>query len=94
MVPPSFNADYLNNPAPEYPVISRKLGEQGRVVFRVYVEPDGLPSDVRLQASSGFDRLDNVALAAIKRWKFVPARRGDVAVGGWVLVPLSFSLRS
>ncbi len=94
VTPPGFNADYLNNPAPEYPAISRRLGEQGRVVFRVYVEPDGLPSDVRLQTSSGFDRLDNVALAAIKRWKFVPARRGDAAVGGWVLVPLSFSLRS
>lgn len=94
VTPPSFNADYLNNPAPGYPAISRKLGEQGRVVFRVYVEPDGLPSDVRLQTSSGFERLDAVALAAIKRWKFVPARRGDAAVGGWVLVPLSFSLRS
>lgn len=94
VVPPSFNADYLNNPAPEYPAISRRLGEQGRVVFRVYVEANGLPSDVRVQTSSGFERLDNVALAAIKRWKFVPARRGDAAVGGWVLVPLSFSLRS
>lgn len=94
VTPPSFNADYLNNPAPGYPAISRKLGEQGRVVFRVYVEPDGLPSDVHLQTSSGFERLDAVALAAIKRWKFVPARRGDAAVGGWVLVPLSFSLRS
>lgn len=91
---PSFNADYLNNPAPEYPAISRRLGEQGRVVFRVYVEADGLPSDVRVQTSSGFERLDNVALAAVKRWKFIPARRGDAAVGGWVLVPLSFSLRS
>jgi protein TonB len=92
--PPSFSADYLNNPAPEYPAISRKLGEQGRVVFRVYVGADGQPSDVRLQTSSGFERLDNVALAAIKRWKFLPARRGEIAVGAWVLVPLSFSLRS
>lgn len=93
-IPPNFSADYLNNPAPAYPAVSRRLGEQGRVVLRVRVEPNGLPSDVRLHVSSGFDRLDNVALATVRRWKFVPARRGDEAVGAWVLVPLSFSLRS
>jgi len=94
VVPPSYSADYLNNPAPEYPAVSRRLGEQGRVVLRVRVEASGLPSEIRLHASSGFDRLDNVALATVRHWKFVPARRGDETIGAWVLVPLSFSLRS
>lgn len=91
---PRFDADYLNNPAPAYPALSRRLGEQGRVMLRVFVDSKGLPERIELRTSSGFDRLDRTALDTVKRWKFVPARRGDEAVSEWVLVPISFSLRS
>jgi protein TonB len=52
-----------------------------------------MPARVELRSSSGHDRLDAVALETVRRWKFVPARRGDQAVSAWVLVPISFSLR-
>lgn len=91
---PQFNADYLNNPAPHYPALSRRLGEEGRVVLRVLVDERGLPTRVELRSSSGHDRLDAVALDTVRRWRFVPARRGDQTVSAWVLVPISFSLRS
>lgn len=94
VVPPQFNADYLNNPAPRYPALSRKLGEQGRVMLRVLVDEHGMPARVELRSSSGYDRLDNIALETVQRWKFIPARRGDQPVSAWVLVPISFSLRS
>lgn len=94
VIPPQFNADYLNNPAPRYPALSRRLGEEGRVVLRVLVDERGLPARVELRNSSGHDRLDEVALETVRQWKFVPARRGDVPVSAWVLVPVSFSLRS
>lgn len=94
VVPPQFNADYLNNPAPRYPPLSRRLGEQGRVMLRVLVDEQGLPARVELRTSSSFERLDQVALETVRRWKFVPARRGDQPVSAWVLVPISFSLRS
>jgi protein TonB len=92
--PPSFNAAYLNNPAPAYPQISRSMGEEGRVVLRVFVNERGLPEEVQVRTSSGFSRLDTTAQDTVRRWKFVPAKRGDTAVGAWVLVPISFSLRS
>lgn len=91
---PRFDADYLNNPAPPYPALSRRLGEAGRVMLRVLVDPKGLPERIELRNSSGFERLDRTALDTVKRWKFVPARRGDEAISEWVLVPISFSLRS
>lgn len=94
VIPPQFNADYLNNPAPHYPGLSRRLGEQGRVLLRVFVDEQGLPARIELRTSSGHERLDHVALDAVRQWKFVPARRGDQAVSAWVLVPISFSLRS
>lgn len=92
--PPRFNADYLNNPAPRYPALSRRLREEGRVVLRVFVDERGLPARVELRSSSGHDRLDGVALETVRQWKFVPARRGDQAISAWVLIPISFSLRS
>ena len=93
LIPPAFNADYLDNPAPAYPALSRRMGEEGRVLLRVFVEASGLPSKVELRTSSGSERLDQAALEAVKRWKFVPARQGDRAVPASVVVPIAFNLK-
>ncbi len=91
--PPRFDANYLDNPKPPYPGLSRKLNEQGRVVLRVHVATDGSATEVQLNASSGYARLDDSALATVRRWKFVPARLGQEAVAAWVLVPIAFTLK-
>lgn len=90
---PRFDADYLSNPAPTYPALSRRLGEEGKVMLRVFVQPDGRPSQIEIKASSGSPRLDQAAQEAVWRWKFIPARRGDEAVGAWVQVPINFNLK-
>lgn len=87
-----FDADYLNNPAPAYPALSRRMREEGRVMLRVHVSAEGLPKTIELNASSGSGRLDNAARDAVQRWRFVPARRGEQAVDAWVLVPIVFKL--
>ena len=90
---PRFDAGYLKNPAPAYPPMSRRLGEEGRVVLRVLVEADGRPSEVAIKTGSGYPRLDHAAEDAVRRWRFVPARQGDEAVRAAVLVPIVFNLR-
>ncbi|ACO73493.1 TonB family protein [Laribacter hongkongensis HLHK9] len=92
--PPSFTADYLANPAPAYPPLSQELGESGQVRLRVAVDASGAPSQVEIAESSGFTRLDRAALSAVKRWRFVPARRGSEAVAGRVIVPIHFNLKT
>ncbi|MCG9081399.1 energy transducer TonB [Laribacter hongkongensis] len=92
--PPSFTADYLANPAPAYPPLSQELGESGQVRLRVTVDASGAPSQVEIAESSGFTRLDRAALSAVKRWRFVPARRGSEAVAGRVIVPIHFNLKT
>jgi protein TonB len=94
VVAPRFDADYLDNPAPAYPALSRRMGEQGRVLLRVYVHADGSAGQVEVRESSGFERLDRAARETVARWRFVPARQGERPVAAWVLVPISFSLRS
>lgn len=92
--PPRFDAAYLNNPAPAYPSVSRRLGEEGKVMLRVFVEPNGTPSQVKIHQPSGFPRLDAAALDAVRQWRFVPARQGTDRIGAWVLVPVAFNLRT
>ncbi len=89
-----FDADYLSNPKPAYPVASRRLGEEGKVVLRVKVSRGGTPLAVEIRQSSGFARLDEAARAAVEQWHFVPARRGDEPIESWVSVPIVFSLHA
>jgi protein TonB len=92
VIPPVFNADYLRNPPPAYPALSRRIGEEGRVLLRVLVSPAGTAEEVQVRTSSGSARLDQAARDAVQRWKFVPARRGEHPVAAWVLIPISFRL--
>ncbi len=92
IVPPSFNAKYLQNPPPAYPNMARRMGQQGKVVLRVFVSATGLADQVELRSGSGYNALDQAALETVKRWRFVPARQGDQPVAAWVLVPITFTL--
>jgi periplasmic protein TonB len=87
-----YDADYLRNPAPEYPSASRRSREQGKVRLDVTVTPEGRASDIRIRQSSGYERLDDAALATVRSWRFVAARRGSEAVTAQVIVPIEFRL--
>jgi protein TonB len=92
VVPPRFDVAYLNNPRPEYPRVSRRMGEHGKVMLRVYVTEQGTAERVEVRTSSGSQRLDQAARSAVEQWKFVPARQGDDPVAAWVIVPITFVL--
>lgn len=92
--PPLFNAAYLRNPAPVYPAVARRSGDQGTVMLKVLVSPEGVPLRIELDLSSGSKSLDGAALDAVKGWRFVPARRGAQNIEGWVRVPVVFKLES
>lgn len=87
-----FNAAYLNNPEPKYPSLSRRLGEEGKVLLRVRVTPDGRAATVDIEKSSNYDRLDEAARQSVANWRFVPAKRGDEAIEATVIVPIVFRL--
>ncbi len=87
-----FDADYLNNPEPMYPAAARRMREHGLVLLKVKVLPDGCSGAVLVHESSGSRNLDQAAMQAVKRWKFVPAKRGQQPIESWVLVPIEFEL--
>lgn len=90
VVLPSSDADYLNNPKPEYPSQSRRRNEQGKVVVNVFIGTDGLAQKAEVKVSSGFERLDAAALATAKAWRYVPGKRGGVPEAMWFAVPINF----
>lgn len=89
-----FDADYLHNPKPVYPTVSRRRAEEGTVLLRVRVSAEGAALTVELRTSSGYPRLDEAAQEAVRRWRFVPARQGADAIESWVAVPIAFKLES
>lgn len=92
LVPPRIDAAHFDNPAPAYPPLSRRLGEQGEVLLDVYILPDGAVGEIKLKASSGYARLDAAASEAVRRWRYVPASRGGEPIAYWYVQPVAFRL--
>ena len=92
VVLPSTSADYLNNPAPPYPRQSKRLGEQGTVIIRVLITPEGRAEKAEIRTSSGYLRLDETALSTVQRWRFVPGQRNCAPEAMWFNVPIRFVL--
>lgn len=91
---PRFSAAYLNNPPPIYPTMARRRGIEGRVLVRAEVLADGTCNQVELRKTSGYELLDQAALEAVKKWRFVPARKGSQSIAAWVEVPITFKLEN
>jgi periplasmic protein TonB len=89
---PSSSAEYLQNPKPPYPPMSKRLGEQGKVVLRVLIGADGRAQDAQVKESSGYGRLDRTARETVLQWRYVPGKRGGVAEAMWFDVPINFVL--
>ena len=89
---PTTVADYQAKSPPVYPAMSKRMGEQGRVVLRVLIGADGVPQQAEVQQSSGHGRLDRAASDAVMRWRYVPGKRGGVPETMWFQVPIEFKL--
>lgn len=85
-------ASYRHTPLPPYPATAREQRLEGVVLLSVLVDTSGRVVDVNLATSSGSPILDEVAASAVRKWTFVPARRGSRAVESVVEVPVKFAL--
>jgi periplasmic protein TonB len=83
---------YRVPPAIAVPMASRRLGESGTVLLRVWVDAQGLPRQVSLHRSSGFARLDEQALAAMREARFQPVTDGGSAIDWVVIAPLQYEI--
>lgn len=91
--PPDVQAAYANNPKPNYPPSARRMGREGTVWLTVEVTETGRVAQVVIKTSSGFDSLDQAALAAVSRWQFIPAQRNGRPVVVRITLPMRFELQ-
>jgi protein TonB len=89
---PASAIQYLVPPEPEYPRLSRRNGESGTVIVRAFADEAGVPHQVQVERSSGFARLDEAAMSAVRKTRFKPYTENGKPVAGWVRMPFPFEL--
>jgi len=92
--PPVASANKAVNKAPLYPTLSRRLKEQGTVYLQVLVLKNGKVGQLKLKQSSGFARLDQSALNAVRGWTYQPALKLGQPIDYWFVQPVVFNLNS
>jgi len=70
----------VEGPEPVYPALSKRLGEEGTVLCHLYIGDDGRVVRVTLERSSGYPRLDQAALAALRQWRFLAALERGISI--------------
>ena len=88
----NFPLSDLRNPSPEYPEMAIFLGYQGNAIVRIHVSAKGLSDGVEIVRSSGHKILDESAAKALRKWRFIPNKRGETAVADSVMVSVIFTL--
>lgn len=83
----------IANPVPLYPRDARLRGWEGTMLIQASVNPLGAVTAAGINRSSGHASLDGAALAAVRQWRFRPARRKGQAVASQVEVPITFRLK-
>lgn len=86
--PASFDVrdNFRDLPPPPYPAMSHRLNEQGAVRLDIRVEANGTASNVKVVRSSGFPRLDDAAVKAALRWRYIPRNGGAPTPGTYEYV--------
>ncbi|MEW9899519.1 MalM family protein [Chitinivorax sp. PXF-14] len=88
--PPVYKAPHLNNRQPLLSEVSRELGERGKVVVTALIGRDGTLQDAKIAQSSGFPRLDVLALDTARGWQYEPGKRDGKPVLAKVDIPFEF----
>ena len=79
---------------PAYPERARMAGWEGVVVLRIQIKETGRPGSIEVVRSSGYGVLDEAAVDAVERWRFIPAKNSvsGQAVACYTSLPVVFKL--
>lgn len=75
-----------------YPLLSRRLMEEGSCRVRIEVDVDGRISAAQLLTSTGFARLDQACLRLIRHAQFKAATENGKPVEVWTSVPIIWQI--
>lgn len=79
---------------PKYPLKELREGLEGAVIVHFLVDPQGVPLQVSVVRSTGVTAFEQAAVAAVKQWRFSPARdaQGKAKISNLLQVQLQFKI--
>lgn len=85
----------LSKVDPLYPPSARQAGLEGTVVLKIQILSTGRPGEIVIARSSGYQVLDEAAIAAVQQWQFIPAKdlNSSRSVTCMTTLPVSFLLQ-
>ena len=86
--------DIFFNPKPIYPLLSRRMREQGAVQLKLCIDGRGRVEHVQLVKSSGYEKLDRSAIEGVREWKFSALETKDQALSHCYHLPVHFRLET
>jgi periplasmic protein TonB len=81
-----------SNAAPAYPQEARAVGKMGTVILKVVIQADGRVADV--QVMRGDEPFVSAAVAAVKSWKYEPARYKGQPITVYRIIQIPFKLNA
>ncbi len=67
-----------HKPLPTYPWICRKRHQEGTVTMKVKVDEDGNVIQAQVYKTSGYEKLDEAALKAVKSWTMAESHTSKI----------------
>lgn len=86
--------DIFLNPKPIYPLLSRRMREQGAVHLKLCIDERGDVESVQLAKSSGYEKLDRSAMDGVRQWKFSALEFQDQTISHCYHLPIHFRLET
>lgn len=76
---------------PAYPKNARRAEKEGKVFLKAIITVDGIAKDIVAETNLGFG-FEEAAIAALKKFKFTPAKENGKAIEYAVRIPFEFKL--
>jgi periplasmic protein TonB len=77
-----------------YPSIPQEAGIEGTVIVQSFIDDKGVVRECVVLKGLPGTGLDEAAMDAIKKTKFIPAQQRDRSVGVWIAIPVTFKLNT
>ncbi len=77
---------------PTYPKYAQMMKKEGTVRLQVTIGKDGIPKDILVLTHLGYG-LEDAAVAAVKKSRYIPAKKNGTAVASLVEIQFEFKLQ-
>ena len=79
---------------PIYPEIAQEAGIEGTVYVQAFIDEKGRVKEVSVVKGIPNTGLDEAAMEAIRKTRFIPAKQRERAVGVYISIPVNFRLKN